>query len=95
VLDEYGDKTLVRAVDGAVHHHRSMRLTVLTDVLQLETLRHLEIQLRRIELPGATQGILNVDVDFWSIEGALTGLDFIRQPVLLQRRAQVGFGDIP
>ena len=49
VLDQHGHESLVRAVNGAMNHHRLVRLAVLADVLQLEALRHLKVELRRVE----------------------------------------------
>ena len=63
VLDEHGHEALVGAEDGAVDHHRPMRLAVLADVLELEALRHLKIELGRVQLPRPTERVLDVDVD--------------------------------
>ena len=72
-----------------------MRLAILADVLELEALGHVEVELRRIQLPRSTQRVLDVDVDLRPVEGAFAFLDLVRQSVGLQRRAQVRLGSIP
>ena len=95
MLDQHGHEAFVRAVNRTVNHDRPMGVAVLADVLELEPLGLLKIQLRRVELPGSPERVLDVDVDLRTVERALAVLDLVRQFVLLESRLEVRFGTFP
>jgi len=68
VLDEHAEEALDRAVEGAVHHERLMALTVFADVLELEALGQGEVELHGGELPEASDGVDQVDVDLGAVK---------------------------
>ena len=95
MLHQHRHEAFVRAVDGAVNHDWPVRLAVLADVLQLEALRHLEIQLRGVELPGATKSVLDIDIDLWTVERPLAWLHFVLELVLFERCLKIRLGALP
>ncbi len=60
VLDQEAREPLQGAEDRPVNHYRPMRLVVLTDVLELETFRQVEIELNRRALPFPPIASLNL-----------------------------------
>src|SRR6266849_7329557 len=52
-------------------HHWPMRLIVFADKLEIEELRQIEIPLNCTQLPQATDGVFDLEVDFWSVESSL------------------------
>ena len=48
-----------------------MFLAVRSDVLKVETLRHLKIELNGAALPASADRVINVEIDFRSVEGAV------------------------
>ncbi len=51
-------------------HDRSRDAAFRIPILKFKTLRHVEIKLNRTALPLAADGVLDMKVDFRSIEGA-------------------------
>ena len=71
VLDEDADEALDGTEAHAVQHDGALLGTVGVDVLEVEVLRHLEVELHGAALPGAAEGVLQVEVDAWAVEGAV------------------------
>ena len=70
VFDQDADKTLQRAEDGAVQHDRCVAGVVLANVFGTETLRHGKVDLDRSALPGAADGVLDMEFDLRAVERA-------------------------
>src|SRR5207247_6699336 len=85
VLDQEADEPLQRAEDRAVDHDRSMRPVVLTRVLESEALGLLEIELDRGALPLAADGVVELDVDFRSVERPPALVDAVCGATVLER----------
>src|SRR5436853_2356532 len=85
VLDQEADEPLQRAEDRAVDHDRSMRPVVLTRVLESEALGLLEIELDRGALPLSADGVVELDVDFRSVERPPALVDAVRGATVLER----------
>src|SRR3989475_6428517 len=85
VLDQEADEPLQRAEDRAVDHDRSMRPVVLTRVLESEAVGLLEIELDRGALPLAADGVVELDVDFRSVERPPALVDAVRGAAVLER----------
>ena len=71
VLDQDADEALERAEDRAVQHHRPVPRTVLADIGGVEALGQHVVELQRAALPGAADGVLEVELELRAIEGAL------------------------
>src|ERR1044072_258787 len=69
-------------------HHRALRLIVLDGVGDIEALGHEEVDLTGTALPGATEGIGDVEVDLRAVEGAVAGIEGVLAPLALEPRAQ-------
>ena len=76
-------------------HHRPVLSVVGAGVGELEALGHLEVELAGAALPGAAQGIGDVEVDLRPVEGALAGADVVVAPLALERLAQGALGLLP
>src|SRR5207247_3211600 len=83
--DQEADDPRQRAEDCAADHDRSMRPVVLTRVLESEALGLLEIELDRGALPLAADGVVELDVDFRSVERPPTLVDAVRGATVLER----------
>src|ERR1043165_6058521 len=69
-----------------------MRLVILAYILKLETLRQVEIPLHRSELPEATDGVFDLEVNLWTIERALALDALVLDAVFLQNSRELVFG---
>jgi len=88
VLDQDADEALHRAENRAMQHHRRFAAIVLIDKLRIQTHRQVEIQLDRAALPQAAEAVFQRELDLWSVECTLAGLNVISQTVLLQADAR-------
>ena len=96
VLREDADEALVRPEDGAVDGHRSLRVAVAVDVLELEALgQHREVHLDGRDLPAPAEHVLDVHVDLGAVEGAGAGVHVVGEAVRLQRLVQRVLGRVP
>ena len=95
VLHEDAEEALKRAENGAVDHvgARPIALVVLED--EIEPFGQVEVKLDRGALPVAAQRVLDLDVDFWAIESAPAGVDFVGQATGDQGLAQRLGGVVP
>ena len=85
MLDQDADKSLDGTKGNPVDHDRTMFLSVCSCVLQVKPLRHLHIQLDRSALPGSSDGVFQMEVDLRAVESAVTFIDHIVQPKIVQR----------
>ena len=93
MLGEDADEALDGAEAHAMDHDRALLLAVLGGILQVEVQRHLEVQLDGAALPGASDAVLEVEVDLRAVERAVALVDGVVQTQLLQRALQaVGRG---
>ena len=88
MLSQDADETLDRAEADAMDHNRALTAAVLGDVIQAKVERHLEVELNRAALPGASQAVAQVEVDLRAVERAVALVDDIRHVELLQRLNQ-------
>ena len=72
-----------------------MRLIVLADVLKFEALRQIEVELYGRQLPEATDGVLDLDVDLRAVEGRFAFHPLERNPALAESVRQCSFGTRP
>src|SRR5581483_2799197 len=77
VLDQATDEALHRADEDAVQHDRTVRLIVGTGVLELESLREIEVELHGRALPVAADRIDELEVELWTVESAAAGVDLV------------------
>lgn len=60
-----------------MNHHgpREVVSSLRTTVLQIETLGELEVELDGSALVGSFEGVLDSDVDFWTVEGTVARVE--------------------
>lgn len=75
MLDKDTDETLNGAEAYAVNHNRTLLAAVLCGVLQVKSLRHLEVKLDGTALPGSSQGVSQVEVNLGAVECAVAFID--------------------
>src|SRR5580692_1110384 len=68
---------------------------VFRDIFEAETRWQVEIELHGGELPGAANGVDELDVDFGTIERGFAGDGFIGDVELLHRLGERGGGTVP
>ena len=84
MLDQDAQKAFDRAENRAVNHNRSVALVVLADKGQVKALRQGHIQLDGAALPGAVQGVFNMQIDFGSVKRAVALIERIIVAVSLE-----------
>ena len=57
-----------------MNNDRPFLMAILCAVIQIESHRQLEIQLNGSALKWSSKGVINRNVDFWSIEGSVAGI---------------------
>ena len=95
MLGNDADEALDGAEDHTVDHHGAVLLTVGPGVLQLEALRQLHIQLDGAALPGAAQGVLEMEVQLGAVEGAVPLVDDVALAHLGDGLFQSLLGEFP
>ena len=76
VLDEHGRESLHGAEGCAMHHDGRLLGVVLVGIFQLESFRQVIVYLDRAQLPAASDGILDHEVELGAVEGCFTIFDF-------------------
>src|SRR6478736_5252020 len=89
MLNQNPDESFVRSEDRAVEHHRTMLLPVLTHEGRIQAFGEHTIGLKRANLPGTPDCVLEMPLKLWRIESALARQLF---PAKLFRR-HAGGGD--
>ena len=74
---------------------RAMPFIVFVDIEEIEPFRQRHIQLNGSALPGSSQGIFDMDVDFGSVEGAVSFVDLIILVIGDECGFQTGCGKLP
>src|SRR5216683_3035017 len=95
MLDQDAEEALDGTEQGAVNHERLMPGAIVGDVLQAEASGQIEIELHGGELPGAADGVNELDVDLGAVEGRFA-LHFLERNVhALQAVGERGGGAVP
>ena len=71
VLDEHGGETLHGAEGCTVDHHRGLLGVVFSGVFELEAHREVVVHLDGAQLPAASDGVLDHEVELGTVEGCL------------------------
>src|SRR5688500_20386323 len=95
MLDQRANESLQRSINRTVDHHRSMRLVVRARVFQLEALGKLKIELDRGALPETPDGVPELHVNLWPVEGAPASVDPVRNLFALEGALVRVLGLIP
>ena len=82
MLEEHCHESLEGSERRTVNHHRTMLLVVISDILELETLREVVVYLDCTKLPLSSDGILHHEVELRSIERSLTILNYSVESLL-------------
>ena len=90
MLDENAKEAFNRAEQGAVHHERLMLGAVFGNVLQAEARGQVEIELHGGELPGTSDGVNELHIDFRAVEGGFAGDGLVRDVHALHGRGERG-----
>ena len=93
VLQQDGEEPLDGAEQRTVDHDRALLAAVGRRVLQVETLRQVEVELHRGHLPGAADGVLGLDGDLRAVEGGAARVGDQGQALLLGDLAE-GLGGL-
>ena len=88
VFDEDAQEAFDTAEAGAVYHDRAMLLAVFADISHIEAFRHEHIELDCTALPGTADGILDVEIELRTVEGAVAFVNLIRNISIFQYLAQ-------
>ena len=84
-----------RPEDGPVQHHRPVPRPVLADIGRLEALGQHVVELEGAALPGAADGVGQVELELRAVEGALADGEVELQPGGGQRVGEGGLGPVP
>jgi hypothetical protein len=95
VLDENRDEALERAVESPVDDEDRVLGVVRPHEREPEPGRHLLVELDRPKLPGPSERVRHVQVDLGPVERPFTLADDVGNPVALQRRMDLGLGEVP
>jgi len=95
VLGDDADEAFDGTEDDTVKHDRFFLLAVLIDVIAAEAVRQVDVELNGATLPSATHRILEFEVKFRAIEGAVARVDFVAVAAVFAGLGQRGFGFIP
>ena len=95
MLDQNAQEALDGAEAHAMQHDRALLGAIGIDVFQIEVLRHLEIELARATLPGASERILQVEVDLRAVEGTIALVELVIHAQLRKRCLQASLGCLP
>ena len=68
-----------------MHHVGAVGLIIFAHIFQAKTLRQVEIELDRAQLPLASEGVMHLQVDLRAIEGSATLITLVGQIVGLHR----------
>src|SRR6266436_4150074 len=91
MLDQDAEEALDGTEQSAVDHERLMLGAIVGDVLQAEASGQIEIELHGGELPGAADGVNELDIDLGAVEGGFA-LHFLERNVHALHRVGEGGG---
>src|SRR5271169_3740813 len=95
MLDQDAEEAFDGTEERAVDHERLVLGAVFGDVFETEARGKIEIELDGGELPGAADGVDQLDVDFGAVERGFAGDGFIRNVKLLHGFCKSGSGTLP
>src|SRR5713226_7814656 len=95
MLDQDAEEALDGAEQRAVHHEWLMLGAVFADILQAEARGEIEIELHGGELPRASDGVDELDVDFRAVERAFAYHLFERNVHALHGVGESGCSAVP
>jgi hypothetical protein len=95
VLDEHAEEALDRSVKRAVDHERLLARAVFGYVFEFEALRQVEVELHGRELPQASDGVDQFDVDLRAVERGFAGDGLVFDIQFLQRTFERVGGQVP
>src|SRR5712692_4040235 len=95
VLNQNAEETLDGAEQRAVHHERLMLGAVFADILQGEARGEIEVELHGGELPRASDGVDELDVDFRAVASGFAFHFFVRNVHALHGVGDSGSGAMP
>ena len=95
MLDQDSDKPLNGTKCYTMNHNRTVLFSVCSDIFQLKPLGHLKIQLDGSALPGPSDGIYQMEINFRPIKRTVPLIHHIVQTQLRQSRAQTFCGHLP
>ena len=75
MLDQYADEPLDGTEYDTVYHDRPVLLAIRSYVMDVESLRHLEVELDRTALPCPPKRIFKMEIDLGAVERSVTLID--------------------
>src|SRR2546428_10897831 len=94
-LDQIAEQPLHGARRPAMYHHRPLPRTVLRHVLEVETLRQLEVDLHSRVRELAPVGVLDLEVDLRSVESGFADAQLVGLAHGLERLDERTLGALP
>src|ERR1035441_9041418 len=70
VFNQAAHESLERTEHSSVHHDHAMAVTILRNIVHVESLRQVQINLHSWSLPFAPDRIIELDIDFGCVECA-------------------------
>src|SRR5689334_9130576 len=95
MLDKHAEEPLHTPQQSAMDHEWSMLRAILPDKTQIKTLRKIEIELNRAQLPRSADRVLDKEIDLGAIERAVGFVDLVWNAGSFQCVFQSGFRDVP
>ena len=75
-----------------VYHYRLVLLTVLASIFKPKSFRQVPIDLDRPQLPNATDGVLDLNIDLWAIKRGLALYAFVFNIACIECACQLILG---
>src|SRR5829696_35543 len=95
MLDQHTEESLHRSKQRPVNHDRPVRFVVFADVLELKTLRQIEVELDRRQLPGAANRVLDTNINLRPVERGFAFDTLVRNPAAVQSINQSNLTTFP
>src|SRR5579859_174284 len=95
MLNQHAERALHGTIKRAMHHDRLLARAVFRYVFQLEAVRQVEVELNGGKLPGAADGVHQLDVDFRAVKRGFAHNRLVGNIHLLQDLLQRVDGAVP
>src|SRR3989338_10953195 len=84
MFGEYTNKSLQTSQQSAVHHNHLVFFSVFAFIICIKALRLVKIKLNRCTLPGPSNRIFDMEINFWAVECSVSWINFKGEVFLFQ-----------